>query len=68
MQFNLADSNHLDVQPGATEGWGLGFAVFGQVVNGMGAVEAISKLPTNLEGGLHMLAAPGVLFNASVVQ
>ena len=31
--INLADSTHLDTQPGATEGWGLGFAVFGQVLS-----------------------------------
>ena len=62
--INLADSKHLDPQPGG-QGYSAGFAVFGRVVSGMSVAETISRLPTQTRAGLKMLVE-GVAFSASV--
>lgn len=51
--INLSDSPHLDKTGNA--GWKLGFAVFGEVVQGMDVADQMSSLPTQLQGGLKML-------------
>ena len=60
----LADSKHLDPQPGG-QGYSAGFAVFGRVVSGISVAETISRLPTQTRAGLKMLVE-GVAFSASV--
>jgi len=68
--INLKDSPHLDRS--GTSGWGLGFAVFGEIESGMDIVEKIAHLPTHSQGGMSMLATPmsfqaDTLANAPVV-
>ena len=53
---NLADNGHLDRT--GSSGWALGFAVWGEVVEGMDVAAALSARPATVKGGLKMLDAP----------
>ena len=61
--INLRDSPHLDRQ-GET-GWKLGFAVWGEVVEGLEVAERLAAAPTTVKGGLKMLNDP-VVFELSL--
>jgi len=54
--INVKDSPHLDRT--GTTGWGLGFAVFGEVQSGMDVADKIAALPTQSQGGMSMLVSP----------
>jgi cyclophilin family peptidyl-prolyl cis-trans isomerase len=62
--INLKDNSNLD-RSGST-GWALGFAVWGEVVEGMDVAEKISKLPTVSKNGMKMLDQ-GVTFNIQLL-
>lgn len=46
--FNLVDNKRLDYSGESERGWG--YAVFGQVVEGMGVIDAIATVPTGAKG------------------
>jgi len=54
--INLKDNPHLDRTGGS--GWALGFAVWGEVVEGLSVAEEIVKGQTQVKGGLKMLVKP----------
>lgn len=47
--INVADNSFLDFRAETTDGWG--YAVFGEVVEGMDVVNRIKALPTTFKGG-----------------
>lgn len=61
--INLKDSPHLDRT--SSVGWGLGFAVFGEVVSGLEIAEHLANQPSTSSNGMRMLNTP-VVFNATV--
>jgi peptidyl-prolyl cis-trans isomerase A (cyclophilin A) len=57
--INLGDNPHLDSQdPSSDEG--LGYCVFGEVVEGMEVVDRIAQLPTETQGDFARVPSPAV--------
>lgn len=57
--IDLADNTFLDTSGG-------GYAVFGHVVSGMSAVDAIAAVPTQAAGGLNDVPVTPVVINSAV--
>ncbi len=65
--INTVDNDFLNHQGKTAQGWG--YAVFGQVVAGMGVVDAIARVPTVARGGLRDVPAePIVILSARRVK
>ncbi|KAJ4460759.1 putative peptidylprolyl isomerase [Paratrimastix pyriformis] len=62
--INLGENTHLDRT--SNSGWGLGFTVWGEVIEGMDVAERIAQLPTQIQGGLKMLRAPVTINSAQL--
>ncbi len=65
--INLVDNNFLDYRSPTQQGWG--YAVFGEVVEGMSVVDAMANTPTGSGGGMptDVPQTPIVIKKASVV-
>ena len=63
--INLGNNTNLDRT--SNEGWGLGFCVWGEVVEGLDVADKISVLPTHSSGGMSMLNNT-LAFTPSVVE
>jgi peptidyl-prolyl cis-trans isomerase B (cyclophilin B) len=65
--INTVDNRALDYRSSTPQGWG--YAVFGQVVEGMDVVDAIEAVATTARGGHQDVPVqPVVLLKASVVE
>merc|ERR1711860_223088 len=56
--INLKDNPHLDLNPSKPEGFGKGFTVWGDVVQGLEVAQKISSRPVTEKEGLKMLDQP----------
>jgi cyclophilin family peptidyl-prolyl cis-trans isomerase len=64
--INVANNNSLNFRGKTTEGWG--YAVFGNVVEGMDVVDAIVQVPTTTKGPYgDVPVQPVVIQKATVV-
>ncbi|WP_304640881.1 peptidylprolyl isomerase [Pseudomonas sp.] len=57
--INVADNDFLNHSAPTTQGWG--YAVFGQVTEGMDVVEKIKKVPTTMRAGHQDVPADDVV-------
>jgi peptidyl-prolyl cis-trans isomerase B (cyclophilin B) len=57
--INVADNDFLNHSAPTTQGWG--YAVFGQVTDGMDVVEKIKKVPTTMRAGHQDVPADDVI-------
>jgi len=63
---NIADNDFLDHRSKNAQGWG--YAVFGQVVEGMDAVDAIAKVKTGQHGPMGDVPAESVVIQKVYVE
>jgi len=65
--INLADNAKLDFTAQTATGWG--YAVFGRVIEGMDAVDSITRISTTRQRTYaHLPIAPPVITHASIVS
>ena len=61
--INTVDNDYLNHTAKTPEGWG--YAVFGRVVEGMDAVDAISAVPTTIKAGMRDVPVEAVVINSA---
>jgi len=64
--INLADNPRLDFTAETPQGWG--YAVFGQVVQGMDVVDAIGQTPTGTQGAMSDVPLQPVIIQRAYVE
>ncbi len=64
--FNSVDNAFLDHRSKDDQGWG--YAVFGQVVEGMEVVDAIAKVKTGRHGSMGDVPTEPVIIQKAYVQ
>ncbi len=64
--FNTADNDFLNHSGKTMQGWG--YAVFGEVVEGMDVVDAISKVETGAHGMFRDVPREPVVINKALVE
>jgi len=63
--INVKDNGFLDHTAETMEGWG--YAVFGEVVDGMDIVEKIKNVPTTMKGGHQDVPAKDVIIESATI-
>jgi len=63
---NAVDNSFLDHKNKSDQGWG--YAVFGEVVEGMDVVDAIAKVKTGRHGGMGDVPTEPVIIQKAYVQ
>lgn len=63
--INVADNGFLDHSAKTMEGWG--YAVFGEVIDGMDVVKKIKDVPTTMKGGHQDVPAEAVIIESAEV-
>lgn len=63
--INVADNSFLDFKSKTTEGWG--YAVFGEVVEGMDVVNRIKAIPTTSKAGMQDVPTEDVVIEKAVL-
>lgn len=64
--INLVDNPGLDFTAETPQGWG--YAVFGQVVEGVDVVDAIGQVPTGSQGGMSDVPLQPVIIRRAYVE
>ena len=63
--INIADNSFLDFKSESTDGWG--YAVFGEVTDGMDVVNRIKAVPTTFKAGHQDVPTEDVIIEKAVI-